>query len=205
MASLEIYGESRCSVCSKPIPVAAENLICPLCLSNKRYFAKGFSLFNYNKENIKKIIEFIKFYKKPAVADFLFYFKKQITLLDIFKNCDAVVPVPMHRKDIQKRGFNQTVYIAKAVSKITGIPIRYDVLEKIKQTKKQLGLNHKEREKNLSGAFKIGRSNGINSVVLIDDVFTTGSTINECAKTLKKANIESYFFTIATTPSVPDH
>ena len=178
--------------------------MCPLCLWLKRHFTKGFSLFSYNEENIKKIIEFIKFYKKPIVSDFLFYFGKQITSLDIFKDCDAIVPIPMYRKDIQKRGFNQSVYIAKAVSKITNIPVKYDMLEKTQKTKKQVGLNYTQRLKNLSGAFRVQNTDGMKNVVLVDDVFTTGSTINECAKILKKADIESCFFTIATTPSSPN-
>lgn len=196
------YSKSRCLVCSKPIPASQKSLICPACLSKKHYFDKGYSLFNYKEEAVKKIVEFIKFYGYPQLSKILFYFKEYIALLDIFKDCEFIVPVPMHRQDIKKRGYNQSVIISKVISRITGIPVDYNMLSKIRLTKKQVGLSYNERIKNLSGAFRFNHpARKVSRVILIDDVFTTGSTINECSKTLLKNGVKSNFFTFATTPS----
>jgi len=109
--------------------------------------------------------------------------------------------VPMHRDDIRKRGYNQAVIIAKTLSKITGIKIRYDMLFKIKHTKAQVDLNMNQRIKNLTDVFSAHKIENVKKVVIVDDVFTTGSTINECAKVLNRQGIESNFFTLAATPS----
>jgi len=189
-------------VCSTPIAATQEPVICPTCLSRKRFFNKGFSLFNYEEEQIKKLIELIKFNDYPQLVKILFEFSKEIKSLSIFSNADFIVPVPMHKKDIRKRGYNQSILIAKTLSKITKIPVHYDCLNKIKQTEKQVGLNYEQRIKNLSKAFEVGKRclNKKYTVVLADDVFTTGSTVNECAKTLLQNGITSNFFTLATTP-----
>jgi competence protein ComFC len=198
--SLGVCKLPRCSVCSKPLFENAKNLICPLCLSTKRYFTKGFSLFNYKDEKIKLIIESIKYYNRPHLVKLLFHFRQDIKNSIIFNGCDCIVPIPMNRKDIKERGFNQAVLIAKVLSKITNIPVNFNLLEKTRKTKKQVGLNYMQRKNNLTGAFSIQKSSNIKKVVLVDDVFTTGSTINECAKVLKRQNIESVFFTVANTP-----
>ncbi len=172
-------------------------------MSKKRYFNNGFSLFNYEEENIKKLIEFIKFNNYPQLAKILFMFRDEISKLDIFLDCDFLIPVPMHKKDIKKRGYNQSVIIAKILGKITEIPVCYDCLEKVQQTKKQVGLDYEQRAKNLTRAFVSIKKHieKCNKIVLVDDVFTTGSTINECSKTLYKEGVSSNFFTLATTPS----
>ncbi len=202
MESMSIYKGCRCSLCSKPLR-NAKNLVCSNCLSRKNYFNKGFSLFVYNESNIKKVIEYIKFYHKPHLVKFLMHYSNFIKELDIFEDCDYLIPIPMHRDDIEERGYNQSAYIAKIISKITGIPVGFDILIKTKKTKKQVGLKQKERLKNLSRAFDVLKiPNNIRKITLIDDVFTTGSTINECAKILKRHNIKSNFFTIATTSDI---
>ncbi len=203
LSSINIYQGNRCIVCSKPIVTTQKPVVCPICLSKKRYFNKGFSLFNYEEESIKKLIEFIKFNDYPQLISILFKFSNEIRFLDIFSGCDFLIPTPMHKRDIRKRGYNQATLIAKTLSKITKIPVCYNCLDKIKQTEKQVGLNYESRTKNLSKAFAVNKkcSNKSYRVVLIDDVFTTGSTINECAKTLLKNYIKSNFFTLATTPS----
>ncbi len=202
LKTIKPYKGNRCRICSTPIAATQKPVVCPICLSKKRYFNKGFSLFNYEEEQIKKLIEFIKFNDYPQLAAILFEFSGKIKSLDIFSNADFLIPVPMYKKDIRKRGYNQSAVIAKTLSKITKIPVHYDCLNKIKQTEKQVGLNYEKRTKNLSKAFEVSKKclNKRYTVVLVDDVFTTGSTLNECAKTLLRKGIKSNFFTLATTP-----
>ncbi len=169
-------------------------------MSNRQSFLKGFSLFNYNNETVKRLIELLKFYDRPQIIDILFMYRDTIKNLEVIQQCDAIIPIPMHRTDIIERGYNQSVIIAKKIAGIVNIPIIYDSLIKIKQTKKQVGLNYNERIRNLSKAFHINKRPKVKKVLLVDDVFTTGSTINECAKLLKGLSVESNFFTLATTP-----
>ncbi len=149
-----------------------------------------------------KIIELIKFYGKFGLINFLDCFKNEIKNIDFWSNIDYLVPVPMHPRSLRKRGFNQAVLIAKKIGKFIDKPICFDCIAKTKLTNSQVGLSMKERKTNLKGAFSVLKLNkDIKAVAIIDDVFTTGSTINEIAKLLEKHNIQSYFFTLASTPS----
>ncbi len=197
LSELKPYSGFRCKICSKPL--ATDNSVCPLCLNPARKYERGFSLFDYSDNRIRLIIEQIKFHGKPSLANFLFNYQDMIKKLDIFENADKLVPVPMYRKDLIERGYNQSVMLAKTLKRITGIPVAYTMLEKRKQTQKQVGLGYVDRIKNLKGAFQAHHAKGVKCVVLVDDVFTTGSTINECAWELSKYGITSRFFTVATT------
>ncbi len=172
-------------------------------MKEKREFVRGFSLFNYNDKNVARIVEFIKFYGFFGLVNVVDCFKDIILSVDFFNLADCLIPVPMHKKSIRKRGFNQAVLIAKRLSKIVGVPVCYNCLAKIKQTKSQVGLSLKERKTNLRGAFKVLKiGERVKTVVIVDDVFTTGSTINEISKTLRDHGVESYFFTLASTPQL---
>ncbi|AEA34540.1 amidophosphoribosyltransferase [Hippea maritima DSM 10411] len=189
---------NRCKICSRPL--ASSEAVCPVCLSEKRFFVKGFSLFNYKDEKVAKIIELIKFKGHYRLVDFLYYFKDNIIQSGIFENVDCLVAVPMHKKDIAERGFNQSVFIAKVLSNITQIKVDYSLIEKVKRTKHQVGLSAKERKSNLKGAFRLTKKSPYHKVVVVDDVFTTGSTINEIAKLFLSHRIKSNFFCVSSTP-----
>ena len=188
----------RCRVCSRP--VASGNSICLECLKSDRQFLEGFALFNYKDGISNRIVEFAKFYGQPKVFEILFHFSDTIKNLDIFEGADFIIPVAMHRRDIKARSYNQSVVLAKIIGKITGIKVCFDCIEKIKQTKKQVGLSAKERRKNLKRAFRLTKELKCNKVVIVDDVFTTGSTINEIASLFKVKDIKANFFTFAATP-----
>ncbi len=101
---------------------------------------------------------------------------------------DMISAVPMHKKDLQKRGYNQAVLLAKALSKLLEIPYA-DTLTKIKHTKKQQQLKYAQRKKNLIGAFEVIDKELIKekSILMIDDIITTGITLGACCKTLNRA------------------
>ncbi len=101
---------------------------------------------------------------------------------------DLIVPVPIHRRRLIHRGFNQVVVLAEKLSQDTGIPLDRTSFKKIKDTPPQVGLTRPARVKNLRGSFGIQRSNRIRGrkVLLVDDVATTGSTIAEAAKTIMR-------------------
>jgi len=101
---------------------------------------------------------------------------------------DCIVPIPLHIRRLRERGFNQALLLARTLSKRTRIPCRERTLRKIKDTPFQTVLKGRERRRNLKGAFHVDNKMDIkgNSILLVDDVYTTGTTVNECARTLLK-------------------
>jgi ComF family protein len=117
-------------------------------------------------------------------------------LPDKFHEADLLVPIPLHPKRLRWRGFNQAAKIAKLLSKQAEIPV-VPLLKRIRHTKPQAELSKEEREKNLSSAFKVDLELAAKpkNIVLVDDVTSTGSTLQECAKALRKeydCNIEAF-------------
>jgi len=102
---------------------------------------------------------------------------------------ELIVPVPLHRRRLKERGFNQSSLLAKVVAKKTLTPLDASSLRRIRWTEPQTNLSGKERQRNVKGAFEVVKKDGIEGkkILLIDDVFTTGSTVAECAKALLKA------------------
>ena len=111
---------------------------------------------------------------------------------DIWEN-SVLIPVPLDSKKLQIRGYNQSEELAKELSKVLQIPIITNCLIKIKHTDSQKDLSKAEREKNLEGAFEVKNPEEImgKKIFLVDDVYTTGSTMQECAKVLKNAGTKS--------------
>lgn len=158
------------------------------------YFALG-----YEKPLAKKLIHqfkykpYIKSLAKPLAKILIEHFiKTGKNTEQIWKN-SVLVPVPLDNKKLKLRGYNQSEELAKELSKIIKIPVLSDVLIKTKNTPPQMGLKKEEREKNLQGVFAIKDSPAIakNKIFLVDDVYTTGSTMQECAAILKKAGAKS--------------
>lgn len=108
---------------------------------------------------------------------------------------EVIVPVPLHPSKKRKRGFNQAEILAKGLAEATGIPVRTDILFRIKKTKPQKKLGPRERKENLKGAFAVSALwKADRNVLLIDDIYTTGSTAERCACMLKKAGAENVWF-----------
>ena len=112
----------------------------------------------------------------------------------------VVLPVPLHPKRLRERDFNQSLILAKEISKAVGIPLIIDNLQRIRWTRPQIELKGEERLINVKGAFALKNHKAIEgkSILLIDDVYTTGATVRECSKILKKAGVEKvYVLTLA--------
>ena len=108
---------------------------------------------------------------------------------------DLLLPVPLHEKRLRKREFNQSALIAKQVARHLGVPMVVNSLLRERETRPQVGLNAKERRKNMRNAFSVHKAGLIKGrrVMLIDDVFTTGATARECSKVLKRAGANCVF------------
>ena len=114
---------------------------------------------------------------------------KNEKICGLLKKYDIIIPVPIHKKRKAQRGYNQTQLIASKISKYVGIKLCDDVLIKSKNTIAQSKLNKNKRKQNIKGAFKILNSEKIQgkNILLFDDIYTTGSTVNECSKILTRA------------------
>ena len=114
------------------------------------------------------------------------------------KKVELIVPVPLHRKKMRIRGYNQAALLAEVLGEITGISVDEDILVRVKNTKPLKQLNDKERRRSIRGAFSVRKSVWAKTIVLIDDIYTTGSTLDEAARVLLKAGAEKvYFLTIS--------
>ena len=103
---------------------------------------------------------------------------------------DMLVPVPLSKRRMNERGYNQAELIAEPLAEFIGMEYRADVLQRNKNTRHQAGLRNYERMTNVKGAFSASDDAAGKSVIIFDDIYTTGSTIEECAKTLKSAGAE---------------
>lgn len=108
----------------------------------------------------------------------------------VFKKFNLLVPVPLHRKRHQKRGYNQAEIIAKYISEVSGIPYSVDVVSRIRATQSQTKLSRSERVQNVAGAFEVVKPDAVagKCIAIVDDVVTTGATTSEIARTLLSAN-----------------
>lgn len=112
-----------------------------------------------------------------------------------FARCDFIVPVPLHRARYRERGFNQSEILAEGVSQAIDLPLVKEILKRKKNTKDQTYLNAQQRAENVRDAFVITQPEKINDkkVILVDDVITTGATLNECARMLQKVGAKKIF------------
>ena len=183
MEKLPFAKGHRCLCCG--VPLADESDYCNRCQYERGAFVKNRSPLVYEGET-KKMIYSLKFAKKKYLAETL-----GALMADEFLDCDMkadiIVFVPMTESEQKKRGFNQSELLANEVGKRLNIPV-LPALVKIKDTKAQKELQGKDRASNLEGAFACVFEQVKNrTILLVDDIFTTGATANECAKTLLKA------------------
>jgi len=192
---LDISEHDYCLCDYKPTRLLPEQKTgkCPKC-QNKKISGLYFALPYKEKPLTKKIIHQFKY--QPYLKDL----SKTLAsiLIEHFvlsgKNTDEIwensilIPVPLDKNKLKIRGYNQSEELAKELSKVLQVPVISDILVKIKSTKPQMELSKKEREENLQNAFAIKKSAGLanKKIFLVDDVYTTGSTMQECAKVLKE-------------------
>lgn len=185
----------RCFKCSKPLK-DPEQEYCSDCSRRTHLFDQGIGIFPYNtllQESLFKLKygkrqEYGVFYGELAAA----YAEAQIRCWEI----DYLVPIPLHRKRLEKRGYNQAELIAEALGKRVNLPVKKKLMKRKINTKPQKDLNPEERLKNIWGAFTAAeRLNGGN-ILLIDDIYTTGATLNQAAATLKKAGAQRVYFLV---------
>ncbi len=220
---VDLLYPPRCPVCDEPVPVG-EGKICRACRKKIRYvkepscrkcgrqledmaqvfcarcqsephaFDSGIALYDY--QSMRKSIYRFKYKGRREYAEFY--------AEDIFKHlnekiaamgAEAIIPVPIHKSRLRSRGYNQAELIAAHLSRLTGIPMEKNLVKRVRKTVPLKKLNARERQNNLKKAFNIKQDVvKLKRVIIVDDIFTTGSTIDAVASELKRHGVSCVYF-----------
>lgn len=196
-SAIVLPGHSRCARCDRPFvsPVAtvySPTHLCHSCAARPPSYTKAWTLYPYQSP-LRDAIRLFKYRGKVSLATPLA--RLMIDRLPALDSIDLIMPVPLHAGRLREREFNQSLLLADRIGCHLRLPVSCTDLIRTVPSPAQTTLSRKERLKNLRGAFAVTRPESIarKRVLLIDDVFTTGATVNECAKTLRKAGSGDVF------------
>jgi ComF family protein len=181
--------------------------VCHSCAVRAPSYTKAWTLYPY-RSPLQDAIRLFKYRGKVALAAPLA--RLMIDRLPALDSIDLIMPVPLHVGRLREREFNQSLLLADLIGRHLGVPVSCTDLIRLIPSPAQTTLSRKDRLKNIRGAFAVPRQASIagTRILLIDDVFTTGATVNECAKTLRKAGSgHVYVLTLGRTVDtslVPD-
>jgi len=200
MEKIKYIKYPYCYQCGKPMSSMVsfeEKAICADCYNNKKNFYYVRSIAYYSGV-MRKCIHLLKYKKQvklvKPLGDIMVRYLQESSDIKI-KEIDLIIPVPLSRSDYIARGFNQSSLLAGHVAEYYSKPFSEDLLIKNKDNDSQVGLSRNEREKNVKNVYKINNNFTMypESVLLIDDNYTTGSTIYECCMQLRKLDLKKIF------------
>lgn len=183
----EISKQSICPKCRIKLKHIVQFTLIKHC---DKYFQEHAYLFRYEGELRKQLLSY-KFFEQA----YLYRFFAEMILINkqaiaLFKKYDFIIPVPLHLKRMKDRGYNQTELIVTQIAKnIETSKVKNDILYKVKHTLPQSSLNRKDRKTNIKDVYVVKKQETIygKKILLFDDIYTTGSTVNECSRILKKS------------------
>lgn len=188
---LHPIGHPRCFKCGKPVE---KGEFCRDCQKRKHMFEQGRGIFVYDSSMRRSVTRY-KYYGCREYGDFYAKTMYRYAKMELREwKPDLIVPVPVHRSKERMRGFNQAAYLAERISRYTGIPADMGLVQKNIKTKSQKKLNALQRRKNLEKAFCVTGDVRGKDILVIGDVYTTGSTIDAMASCLKKKGAENVYF-----------
>ena len=196
-----------CEKCKDQLPWVSADSLCPACgkkncVCGKNPFLKRLYVPLLYDGLAENAVKNLKFYNKRAYSRPLGHFLANYILEnDPAAVFDCIIPIPMTKRDIRKRGYSQSELIARFIGEVLHVPVEKNKLIKVRETKKQHRLNAEERKTNLKDAFAIQNPETLKgkSVLLCDDVITTGTTLQEVTKTLKEAGITNVSAVVIAT------
>lgn len=194
MSGLKRVEPPFCMRCGKTV-WSDEQEYCEDCKRFPKYYEKGYPVFIY-QEPLKKALYDFKYHNQREYALFfakcMYYrFHEEWEKLSF----DGIVPVPLHKNKLRRRGYNQAALLAKQLSKQLAVPFYTDYLVRKEDTGPQKELNDRQRMKNLKKAFKIGKNKiKLKRILLVDDIYTSGATIASCTEVLQSAGVEQVWY-----------
>ena len=206
---IRLVSHPLCNRCGRPFfDASGDDHDCAACLLHPPYFVRARAWGCYPKDEndehpLRKVVQKFKYGRKVSLGKPLGRLMVQ-GCQEFLKEChaDLVVPVPLHPKRLRWRGFNQSLLLARQVSRVYDLPIDPFVLYRDRETVPQTQLAEDERRKNVRGAFATCAEKSLKgrSVLLVDDVYTSGATVNECSRALVRGGAkEVYVLTLART------
>ena len=195
---VEYVREPVCKICGKPLTDERGEL-CQDCARHPHAFLQGKALWVYRglaRESVYRLKysnrrEYGLAYAQELVRRYGDWIRRS--------RIEAVVPIPLHRKRRRQRGYNQVEIIAGEIGRLTGLPVYRQLLVRCIPTRPQKELNDRERKNNLKKAFKVAGNKGqLDHILLVDDIYTTGSTMDGAAEALRKAGV-SHIYALSVT------
>lgn len=189
---LRLVPASRCMRCGRP--VAPEKEFCVECENRRRSFSQGRGIFLYDGPMRASMLRY-KYHGRREYGEYYAAAMCALAREDILRwRPDVIVPVPLHPAKKRRRGFNQAEYMAERVGRYFHIPVSAGILLKRRKTRSQKRLDAASRRRNLREAFSVEEEVGGLRILLIDDVYTTGSTVEAAAERLMEKGARTVCF-----------
>lgn len=183
-ADLPRLPPTTCPCCALPTP---NGEICGRCLNKAPNFDTALAAYHYDFP-LDKLVQAFKYGHRLALGD---YFGRQLAERCQDIAVDLIIPLPLHRERLRERGFNQALELARPIGARLNRPINATHCQRVRHTPAQANLPWRERVKNIRGAFHCTADLSGKRILLIDDVMTTGASLDECARTLKLHGAQS--------------
>ena len=194
---LDIKEELVCRSCWQSLPLLKKPCMPVVNLhilsGGTAWFDRSIAVYEYSP-SVQELIHHFKYFGMQHLAkDLGQNVAEGIIQQNLIGEIDAFIPVPLHSQRIRERGYNQAELLAKEMAKLCGVPCWKSILLRTRYTQPQAAMNREERRSNIQGAFSIKDGSKIDKarIALVDDVLTTGSTMNECAHVLRQAGASS--------------
>jgi ComF family protein len=180
--------------CGKPLREEQAEY-CGDCLSRRHSYDRGRALLHYQGQVKRSVYRFKYAGRREYAKAYAELFAAQLGSFLQETGAQALVPVPLHRARQRKRGYNQAALLARELSRLTGIPVEEHLVVRRKNTIPQKQLDVAQRQNNLKRAFKMCQNDvKLKTIILIDDIYTTGSTMDALSTLLKEHGTERVFF-----------
>ncbi|MEJ0022269.1 MAG: ComF family protein [Alphaproteobacteria bacterium] len=189
-SQLEFLASPCCFRCGFPFEVdAGEDAVCGACAAEEPAYHRARAALAYDDHSRRLVLDLKRGGRRDGLPVFAAWMNQAGAPL--IAEADFIAPAPLHWMRLASRRFNQAAWLAQALGALTGKRVLYGALKRVKRRRSQAGLDASQRRRNVAGAFRASSGSAKliagKSILLIDDVFTTGATMEACARVLKRA------------------